>query len=206
MDFEIQRNLLDAVLRVASVQRAYESRKDYPTTPINIPMLCHSMKQRCSATLVCGLRAMANSDGENSQVASVFTNMVHDTQEHLAEPMSAEEESSYFDGIMNHLIAEGSGYSLLDPYHLALTSGRTMTDYLSDFLLAANRKFFNMEEAFLALANFYHCGYESAHYSDFKAYQASVIALHEVIPDSKFSSQLKSRITKYIDSVDSDND
>lgn len=206
MDIEIQRSLLDAILRVISVQRAYESRKEYLITPLNIPMLCHSMTQRCSATLVCGLRALANSEGENSQVATVFTSMVEETQEHLAEPLTAEEEGAYFDGILNHLIAEGSGFGTIDPCNLALTNGRTMPDHLSDFLLAASRKFFNLEEAFIALANFYHCGYESSHYSDFKAYQASVIALHEVIPDEKFSQQLKTRISRYIESIDADND
>lgn len=204
MDIEIQRSLLDAILRVVAVQRAYESRKEHLTTPLNIPMLGHSMKQRCSAKLVCGLRALANSEGENSQVATVFTNMIEDTQEHLVEPLSGEEEGTYFDGILNHLIAEGSGYGTIDPYNLALTSGRTMEDHLADFLLAANRKFFNQEEAFLALASFYHFGYESSHYSDFKAYQASVIALHEVIPDEKCSANLKRRITRYIESIDSD--
>lgn len=206
MDIEIQRSLLDSILRVIAVQRAYESRKEHPTTPLNIPMLGHSMKQRCSAKLVCGLRALANADGESSQVATVLSSMVQETQEHLAEPLRANEEITYFDGILNHLIAEGSGYGSVDPYNLALTSGRTMEDHLSDFLLAANRKFFNQEEAFLALASFYHFGYESSHYSDFRAYQASVIALHDIIPDEKFARHLKTRITKYIEDVDSDND
>lgn len=206
MDFEIQRSLLNAVLRVISVQRAYETRKEYPLTPLSIPMICHSMAQRSSATLICGLRALANAEGEGSQVASTFNDLIEDSQEHLFEPLTGEEETGYFDGILNHLVAQGSGYGGFDPYSLALTNGRTMEDYLSDYLLAANRKFFNLEEAFLCLANFYQAGYESSHYTDFKAYQASVIALHEVIPDEKFSEQIKSRITQYIDIIDSDTD
>lgn len=207
MDFEIQRQrgLMDAVLRIIAVNRGYESRKDYLSTPLNTPMLCQTMIQRASATLICGMRALVNAEGEQAQITSLMKTLLEDTQDNLFEPLQEDEEKC-FDGILNHLIAEGSGVQSFDPCALALTNGRTMEDYLSDYLLSANRKFFNQEEAFLALANFYHNGYESSHYSDFKAYQSSVIDLSDVIPDQKFSTQIKNRITQYIDNVESDSD
>lgn len=200
MDYEIQRGLLNAFLRVISVHRAYESRKEYVNTPLIIPTLCQSMIQRSSASLVCGLRAFANIEGENARIMTLFNSMLDDTQEHLFEPLHDHEQKSFFEGILNEIIVEGIGYGHVDPYRLALTSGRVTEDYLADYLMVCNRKFFDQEEAFLNLMMYYQSGYDSNNFMDYSSYQNSVVNLYDVIPDEKFSQQFKERILQYITS------
>lgn len=200
MDSELQRGLTNATLRVIAVNRAYHARKEYANTPLIIPALCEEMTQRASAVLVCGLRAMVHQDTENNGIVTMFNNIIEDTHEHLFEPLTSEEQSLFFEGIFNQLIADLDGNQAIDVYRLALVSGRSASDYLANFLTAANKKFFDQEEAFLNLMQFYQLGYDSSHYLDYNSYQTSVANLYDVIPDAKFSDQLKERVKGYMSS------
>lgn len=198
MDYQIQRSLLNAFLRVISVQRAYDTRKEYLNTPLIIPTLCQSMIQRSSATLICGLRAFANIEGESTKVVTLFNTMMDDTQEHLFEPLHDEERHRFFEDILNEMVIDGIGYGNIDPYRLALTSGRVTEDFLADFLAACNRKFFDQEEAFLNLMLYYQSGYDSNNFMDYTSYQNSVVNLYDVIPDENFSQQFKEKVLQYM--------
>lgn len=200
MDYQIQRGLLNAFLRVISVNRAYDARKEYVNTPLIIPTLCQSMIQRSSSTLICGLRAFANAEGEGAKIITLFNEMVDDTQEHLFDPLHEDERTRFFEDILNEIAIGGMGQGHVDPYRMALTSGRVAEDYLADFLSACHRKFFDQEEAFLNLMLYHQAGYDSNHFMDYTNYQNSVINLYDVIPDENFSEQFKNRLLQYLSS------